>query len=112
MRPPATVRTKEEALLLGVAASAAVVAVVSVRDAEPPRIGLWVATATALGLALAALFALWLAGHARRVVDETLFGEWDAARTLLSAVPDGLLVLDEGQVRSVNRRLCELLGLA
>ena len=110
MRPPATVRTKEEALLLGVAASAAVVAVVSVRDAEPPRIGLWVATATALGLALAALFALWLAGHARRVVDETLFGEWDAARALLSAVPDGLLVLDEGQVRSVNRRLCELLG--
>lgn len=110
MRPPVTARTKEEVLLLGVAASAAVVAVVSARDAEPPRVGLWVASATALALALAALFALWLAGHARRVVDETLFGEWDAARTLLSAVPDGLLVLDDGHVSSVNRRLCELLG--
>ena len=36
--------------------------------------------------------------------------ETRAARALLSAIPDGLLVLDEGQVRSVNRRLCELLG--
>jgi two-component system sensor histidine kinase DctS len=110
MRLPTTARTREDALLLGVAASAAAVAIASVRSAEPPRIGLWVATATALALALAALFALWLASHARRVVDETLFGEWDAARTLLSAIPDGLLVLDEGHVRSVNRRLCELLG--
>ena len=110
MRLRAVTETKEEALLVGVAASAAAVAVVSVRDAEPARVGLWVATAAALALALAALFALWLAGHARRVVDETLFGEWDAARTLLSAIPDGLLVLDEGRVRSVNRRLCELLG--
>ena len=95
---------------MGVAAAAAVVAVLSVRDAAPAEVGLWIATATALALALAALFALWLAGHARRVVDETLFGEWDAARTLLSAIPDGLLVVDEGRVRSVNRRLCELVG--
>ena len=32
------------------------------------------------------------------------------ARALLSAIPDGLLVLDDGAVSSVNRRLCELLG--
>ena len=34
------------------------------------------------------------------------------ARGLLSAIPDGLLVLDDGAVSSVNRRLCELLGFA
>jgi PAS domain S-box-containing protein len=103
-------RTKEDALLLAIAVSAAAVAIVSLRDAEPPRLGLWLATATAVGLVLAALFALWLGGHARRVVDETLSREWDSARTLLSAVPDGLFVLDDGRVSSVNRRLCELLG--
>ena len=32
------------------------------------------------------------------------------ARALLSALPDGLLVLDDGAVSSVNRRLCEMLG--
>ena len=109
MRAPVS-RTKEDALLLGVAVSAAVVAVVSVRVAEPQRIGLWIATATALALVPAALFALWLGGRARQVVDDTLLGESDAARALLSAIPDGLLVVDDGTVTSVNRRLCELLG--
>ena len=32
------------------------------------------------------------------------------ARALLSALPDGLLVIEDGAVSSVNRRLCELLG--
>ena len=56
MRLSGVTRTKEDALLLGVAVSAAAIAIVSVRDAEPPHIGLWVATATAVALVLAALF--------------------------------------------------------
>ena len=47
---------------------------------------------------------------ARRVVGATLFGEWEAARTLLSAMPDGLLLVHDGRVLSVNSGLCELLG--
>lgn len=110
MRQLRATRTKEDVLFLGIAVAGAAVAFVSLRDAAPVEMELWLSTATALGLALAALFALWLGGQARRVLDETLFGEWDAARSLLSAIPDGLLVLDGGRVSSVNRRLCELLG--
>lgn len=110
MRLSGVTRTKEDALLLGVAVSAAAIAIVSVRDAEPPHIGLWVATATAVALVLAALFALWLGGHARRVIDERHIDEWDAARGLLSAIPDGLVIFDHGAVSSVNRRLCEVVG--
>jgi PAS domain S-box-containing protein len=43
---------------------------------------------------------------------ETLFGEWDAAHGMLSAIPDGLFLEHDGTVRSVNRWLCELLGFA
>ena len=103
-------RTREDALLLGVAVVAVCVAVAVVRQASPPHLGLWMAAAVALGLALATLFALWLGGAARRVVGETLFGEWNAARTVLSAIPDGLYLVDDGIVRSVNRQLCDVLG--
>jgi PAS domain S-box-containing protein len=103
-------RTREDALLLGVAAAGAAAAIVSVREAMPPSPGLWIATAAALALTLAALFAFWFGGQARRIVGETLFGEWDAAHKLLSAIPDGLFLEHDGTVRSVNRRLCELLG--
>jgi PAS domain S-box-containing protein len=105
-----TARTKEDALLLGVALAAAVAAAASARAAMPQSLGLWITTAAALALALGAAFAFWLGGEARRVVSETLFGEWDAARNVLSAIPDGLLVVHQARVQSVNRRLCELLG--
>lgn len=36
--------------------------------------------------------------------------ELAAARDLLSAIPDGLALVQDGRIRSVNRRLCELLG--
>ena len=39
-----------------------------------------------------------------------LHGEWDTARTLLAAIPDGLFVVHDGGIRSVNRPLCELVG--
>jgi PAS domain S-box-containing protein len=76
----------------------------------PESLGLWLATSAALGLALATTFAYWLGGAARRAVHDTLFGEWDAARQMLVALPEGLLVVHEGRIRSVNRRLCEMLG--
>lgn len=105
-----TARTKEDGLLAVVAVAAAAAAAVSAHEAMPARPGLWITTAAALALALWAVFALWLGGEARRVVSDTLFGEWDAARNILSAIPDGLLVVHDGRVQSVNRRLCELLG--
>jgi len=108
---PSTRRTKEDVLLLGVAAAAGLVVIASVRQAAPPSVGLWVTTAGALALALATCFAFWLGGAARRAVNQTLFGEWDAARTLLAAIPDGMLVVGHGAVSSVNDRLCELVGL-
>jgi PAS domain S-box-containing protein len=110
MRATVGRRTKEDLLLLVVAATAGAVAVVSIREAAPPSPGLWVATATALGLALTGLFAFWFGGAARRRMAESLYGEWDAARTLLSALPDGLLLVRDGRISSVNRALCELLG--
>lgn len=110
MSVPSSARTKEDALLLAVAVAAAVAAAAAVRAAVPPSLGLWITTAVALALALGAAFAFWLGGEARRVVAQTLFGEWDAARNVLSAIPDGLFVVHERRVQSVNRRLCELLG--
>ena len=107
---PTTARTREDALLLAVALASAVVAVVALRQAAPMELGLWLAAAAALGLALAALFALWFGGAARGVVRETLFGDWSAARTVLSTIPDGLFLVEDGRLRSVNRQLCELLG--
>jgi PAS domain S-box-containing protein len=107
---PETRRTKEDVLLLVVATAAGGVVIGSVRQAAPPSVGLWVTTAAALALVLAATFAFWLGGAARRAVSETLFGEWDAARTLLSAIPDGLVIVGDGRVSSVNRRVCDLVG--
>lgn len=106
----ARTRTKEEALLLAVAATAAAAAVLSVRQAAPASPGLWLATSAALALALTGAFAFWFGGAARRRVTESLHGEWDAARTMLSAIPDGLLLVRDGGISSVNRAFCEQLG--
>jgi PAS domain S-box-containing protein len=103
-------RTKEEAVLLAVSVTAAGVVIASVREAAPPSTGLWLATAAALGLALTGLFAFWFGGAARRRFAESRQAEWDATRSLLSAIPDGLLVLHDGRISSVNRGLCEMLG--
>lgn len=103
-------RTKEEALLLAVSITAAGVVIASVREAAPPSTGLWLATAAALALALTGLFAFWFGGAARRRFAESRQGEWDAARSLLSAIPDGLFVVHDGRISTVNRGLCEILG--
>jgi PAS domain S-box-containing protein len=97
----------EHWLLLAVSVSSVSLAVLALREATPSGLGLRTMTAGALVLGLAAAFALWV-GSMRRVVGDSPVE--DPARSLLSAIPDGLLLLQEGGVRSVNRRLCELVG--
>ncbi len=103
-------RTKEELLLLAVALAGLGTAGLSAREAVPPSLGLWLATAVALGVAGTASFAFLLGGAARRAAAAAEEADLAAARELLSAIPDGLLVIQGGRVVSVNRRLCELLG--
>ena len=103
-------RTREEYLLLLVSCMATVLAVTFARDAAPGSLGLWLATAASLGLALTGLFAFWFAGGARRQLAESVHAESEAVRTLLSAIPDGLMLVRDGVICSVNRTLCELLG--
>ena len=103
-------RTKEEIVLLAVSGGAAAAAILAVREATPTSPGLWVATAGALALALAGLFAFWFGGAARQRVAESVQDESDVARNLLSALPDGLLIVREGEICSVNRSLCDQLG--
>ena len=110
MSRPAVGRSKEEFLLLAVSVVAAAAAIASVREAAPPSPGLWLATAAASALALTGLFAFWFGGAARRRLTASLYGEWDAARSVLSALPDGLLLVRDGVIASVNRSLCEQLG--
>lgn len=107
---PSTTRTKEEITLLAVSGAAAAAAVLTVREATPPSPGLWVATAGALALALAGLFAFWFGGAARQRIADSMRDDSDAARNLLSALPDGLLIVREGKICSVNRNLCDQLG--
>lgn len=102
--------TKEELLLLGVSIAGLVVAGVAVRRAEPPDPELWLATAVALGVAGASAFAFALGVVARRVASAAEDDELESARGIISAIPDGLLLVRDGRVQSVNRRLCELLG--
>ena len=110
MSAPHVPRTKDELLLLLVSGMATVVALVFAREAAPDPLGLWLATAAALGLALTGLFAFWFGGAARRRLEEALHAETEAVRTLLSAIPDGLMLVRDGEICSVNRSLCELLG--
>ena len=110
MSAPGARRTKDELLLLLVSGMATVVAVVFAREAAPESLALWLATAAALALALTGLFAFWFGGAARRRLEESLHAESEAVRNLLSAIPDGLMLVRDGEICSVNRSLCELLG--
>jgi len=67
-------------------------------------------TAAAVSVAGAAAFAYRLSRAARGPDTRGAEAELSAARELLSSIPDGLLLVQDGRVRSVNRRLCELLG--
>ena len=110
MSAAAVTRTKEELLLLVSSVAGIAIAGVSARDAVPIDIGPILGTAAALGVAGASAFAYWLSRVARGAAARNGDGDLVAARELLSAIPDGLLLVQDGRVRSVNRRLCELLG--
>ena len=110
MSEAAVTRTKEELLLLAASVAGIAIAGVSAREAVMIDIGPILGTAAALGVAGASAFAYWLSRAARGVVVRREDAELTAARELLSAIPDGLMLVQDGQVRSVNRRLCELLG--
>jgi PAS domain S-box-containing protein len=110
VRAPLVTRSKEELLLLLVAVAATAAAVLTVRQAAPEQLGLWLATAAALGLALTCLFAFWFGGAARRRLAESVEAESRATRSLLAAMPDGLMLVSGGEICSVNRSLCTLVG--
>jgi PAS domain S-box-containing protein len=70
----------------------------------------WPAGVAALAIASIVLVA-FLSGHSARGRRETeLHEEWQSVRAVLAAIPDGLLLLRDGRISSVNRRLCEMLG--
>jgi PAS domain S-box-containing protein len=102
-------RARDHAMLLAISISGVVLAVLSLREAAPSDLGVRMATAASLTLGLTTAFALWLGARCRAAA-EGLHGEWDGARALLAAIPDALLVVHDGDIRSVNRRLCELVG--
>jgi PAS domain S-box-containing protein len=100
----------DELLLLVAAVGGVAIAALSARDVVPTDIGPSLGAAVSLGVAGAAAFAYWLSRAARGAVARGEDGELAAARELLSAIPDGLLLVQDSRVRSVNRRACELLG--
>ena len=103
-------RTKEEVLLLLVSLGAAGVVVTSlVRDA-PSAPEEWALVWVAASLSLVALFAFWFAGAARRSLEDALRREQDLMKRVLAAVPEGMLVVGDGRVLAVNRRLRDLVG--
>jgi PAS domain S-box-containing protein len=110
MTVPRVRRTKEEALLLVVSVAAAALTVAADVRSQSAGPALSASTAAALTLALVTAFAFWFAGAARRAVQEAEDLELEAVRQVLAAVPDGLLVIGDDLVLSVNRRFCKLLG--
>jgi PAS domain S-box-containing protein len=106
----ATGRKTGWGLLLGVAAAAAVVAIVSASEPPPSVGGFWPTAASALAVSLVVLFAFLSGGAAHRRLSEAMHEDWGAMRAVLSAIPDGLLVVRDGRICSVNRRFCEMLG--
>ena len=98
----------ENLVLLGVAATAAAIvyAVVQARPTEPQ---LWLASAAAFGLALVAIVVVLLRS-ARRARETSADGDRDSSRSVLAALPDGVVLVRGRQLASVNRAFCELLG--
>ena len=54
--------------------------------------------AVPLGIVLAALLAFAGVGIARRRRAESAYGEWNAARSVLAAIPDGLFLVRDGRI--------------
>jgi PAS domain S-box-containing protein len=67
------------------------------------------ATAAALVVGLGAVFALWVDAM-RHASASGGVAHPDPSRSILAAIPDGLLLAEAGSVRSVNDGLCDLVG--
>jgi PAS domain S-box-containing protein len=96
-------------LSLVIALSAVTLAALVLRRASPSDVGVRAATAAALVIVLVALLAVWL-DSMRNAATSSAAPEPDLARNLLAAIPDGLLLVEAGGVRSVNAALCSLVG--
>jgi PAS domain S-box-containing protein len=97
-------------LLLGLSVAAAVVATLGLEQPSRTAGASWPTVAAALGVSFVVLFAFVAGGAATRRLSEAMHEEWGAMRDVLSAIPDGLLVVRDGRICSVNRRLCDMLG--
>ncbi len=96
-------------LSLAIALSAVTLAALVLRRASTSDVGVRAATAAALVTVLVALFALWV-DSMRHAATSSSAPEPDLSRDVLAAIPDGLLLVDAGGVRSVNAALCGLVG--
>ena len=96
-------------LTLGVAVSAVTLAILVLRAAGPSDDGVRAATAAALVIGLGAVFALWI-NAMRHAAAASVVADPDRSRSILAAIPDGLLLVDTGSVRSVNDSMCGLVG--
>jgi PAS domain S-box-containing protein len=103
-------RSPAEYLLLVVSILSAAVAVglaVRTAPAEPVT---WAATAVALALALATAAIALLARAAFAGLEAARVESARGVHALLSAIPEGIVVIEDGRIVSVNRRFCELVG--
>lgn len=103
-RPPG-----EYLLLVVSVASAAVACGMAVR-AAPAEPVTWGATAVALGLALATASIVLFARVACAELEDARFESAHGLHALMAAIPEGIAVIENGRIVSVNKRLCELLG--
>ena len=105
----AVIPRSRHGLTLGVAVSAVTLAVLVLRAAGPSDVGVRAATAGALVVGLGAVFALWVDAM-RHAAASSRVAHPDPSRSILAAIPDGLLLAEAGGVRSVNDSLCGLVG--
>jgi PAS domain S-box-containing protein len=98
-------------LTLGTAASAVTLAILVLRAAGPSDDGVRVATAAALVIGLGAVFALWINAMRQAAARSSDVADPDRSRSILAAIPDGLMLVEAGSLRSVNDSLCGLVGL-
>lgn len=102
-------RPKEEYLLLVVAAAAAAAASVPAIEELPSRPAIWAATSVALALSLVTVFAFWFGSAVRKALWQADEREHATVRSVLAAIPDGLLVLDGDHIVAANGAFGELL---
>jgi PAS domain S-box-containing protein len=103
-------RTWAKRLLAAAIVGAAAVAGTAAWHLAPSAREWWPAAAAALAVASIVLTAFLSGGAANRRRAQELHMEWQSLRGVLAAIPDGLLVIRDGRICSVNRRLCELLA--